>query len=195
MRPQLVGMTGVYCAAAELSRRGFIVSITSRNARGIDLLATDQDYHAAWSFQVKTNANKDDSWRLGRGDIIAEPNSFYIFVNLNGTKTPTYAIAESALVAEKKKNEANPYIRRSDMPKGDGWDVFEEIAFRDLSWADARAIAEKPRDYHTALLNRALMLLKPPQSNKIDRAHRKAIATELTRRTTAKPSQRRIDRV
>ena len=55
---QLTGMTGVYLAAAELSHRGFIVSPTSRSARGADLLVSDQDCQKAWSVQVKTNANK-----------------------------------------------------------------------------------------------------------------------------------------
>jgi hypothetical protein len=31
---QLTGMTGVYLAAAELSHRGFVVSPTSRSAKG-----------------------------------------------------------------------------------------------------------------------------------------------------------------
>ena len=37
------GMTGVYLVAAELSKRGFIVSPTSRGAEGADLLVTDQE--------------------------------------------------------------------------------------------------------------------------------------------------------
>jgi hypothetical protein len=39
---QLTGMTGVYLAAAELSRLGFVVSPTSRSARGADLLVTGE---------------------------------------------------------------------------------------------------------------------------------------------------------
>ena len=36
----ITGMTGVYLTAAELSKRGFIVSPTSRGAEGADLLVT-----------------------------------------------------------------------------------------------------------------------------------------------------------
>ncbi len=50
---QMTGMMGVYLTAAELTRNGLIVSITSRNARGADLLATDQFYKRTWSIQVK----------------------------------------------------------------------------------------------------------------------------------------------
>ena len=43
MKPssQLTGVAGEYFVAAELSRRGFIASITMRNSPGIDILATD----------------------------------------------------------------------------------------------------------------------------------------------------------
>jgi hypothetical protein len=189
MKAQIVGMTGMYCAAAELSRRGFIVAVTSRNAQGIDLLANHPNSYSAWTFQVKTNADKGDSWRLGQGETVADPNCFYIFVNLNGVGPPTYAVAESSLVAEKKKNRAHPYIRRADIPKGDGWEMFTSVAFRDLTWEDARAIAKRPSDHSVALLNKALMLLKPPQSNKLDRDFRKAIADEISWRTRAKPGR------
>lgn len=61
---QLTGMTGVYLTAAELSRRGFIVSPTSRSAKGADLLVTDQCCLKTWSVQVKTNAKDRYTWRL-----------------------------------------------------------------------------------------------------------------------------------
>lgn len=189
MKPQIVGMTGVYCAAAELSRRGFIVAMTSRNAQGIDLLATLPNKYTAWTFQVKTNADKGDSWRLGQGETVADPNCFYIFVNLNGAGPPTYAIAESSHVARQKKPGVHPYINRADIPKGDDWEIFTSVAFGDLTWEDARKIAQKPSDHSVALLNKALMLLKPPQSNKLDRDFRKAIAAELSWRIRVKPGR------
>jgi hypothetical protein len=37
--PQLTGVAGEYFVAAELSRRGFIASITMRNSTGIDIPA------------------------------------------------------------------------------------------------------------------------------------------------------------
>jgi hypothetical protein len=37
--PQLTGVAGVYFVAAELYRRGFIASITTRNSTGIDIPA------------------------------------------------------------------------------------------------------------------------------------------------------------
>jgi hypothetical protein len=52
----MTGVLGVYLVAAELSRRNFIVSITSRGAAGADLLVTGQQCKKAWSVQVKTNS-------------------------------------------------------------------------------------------------------------------------------------------
>lgn len=37
----LTGVAGEYFVAAELSRRGYIASISLRNTRGIDILATN----------------------------------------------------------------------------------------------------------------------------------------------------------
>ena len=39
--PQVAGVAGEYFVAAELSRRGLIASISMRNTRGIDILATN----------------------------------------------------------------------------------------------------------------------------------------------------------
>jgi len=40
--PVQTGVAGEYFVAAELSRRGHIASISLRNTRGIDILATNQ---------------------------------------------------------------------------------------------------------------------------------------------------------
>jgi hypothetical protein len=50
---QLTGMTGLYLVAAELSKRGYIASPTSRSAQGADLLVTDPDCRRTFSVQVK----------------------------------------------------------------------------------------------------------------------------------------------
>lgn len=70
------GMQGVYLVAAELTYRGFIVSITSRNAFGADLLVTDQQCRQAWSVQVKTNHQAMSFWLVSnRMDEILAPTS------------------------------------------------------------------------------------------------------------------------
>jgi hypothetical protein len=48
---QLTGMRGVYLVAAELPRRGFVASPTSRSAIGADILVTDQACSRTYSIQ------------------------------------------------------------------------------------------------------------------------------------------------
>src|SRR5262245_58188340 len=101
---QMTGMRGVYLVAAELTKRGFIVSVTSRSAAGADLLITDQACKRAWSVQVKTNGRPASFWLLGKGDEKPGSNShIYIFVNLRGEKPPEFLVARSQRVSRVAK--------------------------------------------------------------------------------------------
>jgi hypothetical protein len=51
----LCGVAGEYFVAAELSRRGYVASLTLRNTRGIDVLASNSDATKTVGIQVKTN--------------------------------------------------------------------------------------------------------------------------------------------
>ena len=84
---QLTGMRGVYLVAAELSKRGFVVSPTSRSARGADLLATDPDCHKAFSVQVKTNARTFGFFLVGKHAASVRSES-HIFVLVNILSCP-----------------------------------------------------------------------------------------------------------
>ena len=82
-KQQMTGMRGVYLAAAELARLGYIVSPTSRSAIGADLLVTDQECKRAYSVQVKTNASTFNFWLLSeKSKTLVSPTHIYIFVNL-----------------------------------------------------------------------------------------------------------------
>jgi hypothetical protein len=50
----LADVAGEYFVAAELSRRGFIASITLRNTRGIDIVVTNKDATKTVTIQCKT---------------------------------------------------------------------------------------------------------------------------------------------
>lgn len=51
---QLVGNVGLYYACYELSKRGWNVLPTSRNARGVDIVAYSQDAKRTLMIQVKS---------------------------------------------------------------------------------------------------------------------------------------------
>jgi hypothetical protein len=96
----MTGMLGVYLTAAELTKRGFIVSPTSRSAKGADLLVTDQRCENAWSVQVKTNRKMAGFWLLGaHASEIQSDSHIYIFVNLRGEARPEYYVVPSKFVA------------------------------------------------------------------------------------------------
>ena len=199
MNSQIAGMAGVYYAAAELSRRGYIVSITARNIRGPDLLVTDQACRNAWSVQVKTNAKKHNAWRLGQeGAMISSPTYLFMFVTLNGADNPNFMVVSSDVVADKTKGKSKntdgkgmPYFNRGDGPRdSEGWELFEATALHDLTWEGAREVGRKPKNYSTARIEKARTLLKPGRENKLDRDYRNAIDTELTSRNSTRARAR-----
>jgi hypothetical protein len=98
---QMTGMLGVYLTAAELTQKDFIVSVTSRSAKGIDLFASDQDYKNTWSIQVKTNRKAQGFWLLNRGfETEVGKQHVYIFVNMRGDQRPDYYIVPRRHVAK-----------------------------------------------------------------------------------------------
>jgi hypothetical protein len=139
MKGQLTGMRGVYLVAAELSRRGFIASPTSRSARGADVLVTDQACRQAYSVQVKTNADDPSFWLVGQHVPVSD-TPVYVLVNLRSKKIglqPEFFVIPSHIVKERlvhsKSPQSNWYsIFKKDGKKGekgiedfkDKWDVF-----------------------------------------------------------------------
>ena len=100
-RQQMTGMLGVYLTAAELTRRDMIVSVTSRSARGADLLATDQGFQHTWSIQVKTNASRASFWLLG-ANYKDEKSRHHVYVFVNNVRgdEPEFLIVPSTYVAQ-----------------------------------------------------------------------------------------------
>jgi hypothetical protein len=125
------GMQGVYLVAAEMTYLGFIVSATSRNAFGADLLVTDQQCHKAWSVQVKTNRQAASFWLVNKHtENVKSPSHVYVFVNLKGNQRPEYHVVSSEFVAthvyrDALKNSTWYSFDRADV-KGDseGWELF-----------------------------------------------------------------------
>ena len=97
----LSGVAGEYFVAAELSRMGYIASITLRNTKGVDILASSADASTSVGIQVKTNRGSRRKWLLNRKaeDYFAD-NLFYVFVNLNDGKPPDFYIVSSRVVAQ-----------------------------------------------------------------------------------------------
>lgn len=98
----LSGVAGEYYAAAELSKRGYVASITLRNTKGVDILCTNEETYKTYNIQVKTNQGSKRKWILSdKAEKEINPNLFYVFVCLNdGEKHPDFFVVPSAVVAK-----------------------------------------------------------------------------------------------
>lgn len=104
--PGLSGVAGEYFVAGELSRRGYIASITLRNSRGVDVLVAGADAAKSAGIQVKTNQGAKKQWVLSeKAESLSEDGLFYVFVNLNGLdEAPSFHVVPSQVVAERCRN-------------------------------------------------------------------------------------------
>jgi len=115
----LVGVAGEYFVAAELSSRGYLASITLRNSRGIDIIASNSDASRSVSIQVKTSSGTNPKWILSeKSEKLSSPNHYYVFVLL-GTlgSRPDFYIVPSKVVAKYVTLKYRQWIAN---PKADG---------------------------------------------------------------------------
>ncbi len=98
----ITGVAGEYLVAGELSKRGYIASITLRNTRGIDILVSNRDATKSVGIQVKsTKYSNARSWMLNeKSEDYYANHLFYIFVNLKEeNQRPDFFIVPSKIVA------------------------------------------------------------------------------------------------
>ena len=124
------GMTGVYLTAAELSKRGFVISPTSRGAEGADLLVTDQECQHVYTVQVKTDKG-GTFWLLGKNGVKISRTHIYVFVRyakLKRGEVVKFYIVPSKEVSEFAYLDGNfPSIRREKIEKYENtWKRFRQ---------------------------------------------------------------------
>jgi hypothetical protein len=97
----LVGVSGEYFVAAELSRRGYVASITLRNTRGMDVIATNTDASRSVGISVKTCRGRKKDWMLNeKAETYHSDTLFYVFVILNEVgEIPAFHVVPSKDVA------------------------------------------------------------------------------------------------
>lgn len=98
----LVGVAGEYLVAGELTLRGYIASITLRNSRGIDIIASNADGSRSVSIQVKTNSDGRKNWMLNKkAESFHSPNHYYVFVALQGLgQRARFHVVPSKVIAD-----------------------------------------------------------------------------------------------
>lgn len=100
-----IGIAGEFFVAAELTRRGYVASLTSKNTKAIDILASNKDGSKSVAVQVKTSNNKRiNKWVMTESvEKVSSDNLFYVLVNMNEGEMPNYFIVPSTVVASKMK--------------------------------------------------------------------------------------------
>ena len=125
----LSGIAGEYFVAGELSRRGYIASITLRNTANIDILASNEKKTV--NIQVKTRCTeKADNWNFGGKPLEYKGKNkiFYVLVeihsDINNKEIGYYIIPKNELNKEvednfqkwrKGKNAINGKPRKSNV--------------------------------------------------------------------------------
>jgi len=108
-----VAAAGEYLVASELSKRGYIVSVTPKNTKSVDLLCSNADITKTVGIQVKTNSGSKREWKLKEKDEnLSSESLFYVFVNLNnGKKLPDFSIVPSKTVAKYIKKSHKKWLK------------------------------------------------------------------------------------
>lgn len=100
----ITGVAGEYFVAAELSRRGWIATMTLKNTPNIDVIATTPDGQRTLNIQVKTRSiGNRQGWILNKGiETLVHGENFYIaFVDLKGKdEKPDYFLIPKNLFAK-----------------------------------------------------------------------------------------------
>lgn len=126
----LTGMRGEHIVSAILSRHGFIVASTPKNAPEADLLISDSTCQTVYSIQVKS-ATGGTFWLLNRNvrNVVADTH-LYVFVRFgdrSARPVPNeYYVVPSSVVAELGRNLDGrfPNIRRADIQEyRDKWEL------------------------------------------------------------------------
>ncbi|TAE76937.1 MAG: aspartate ammonia-lyase [Verrucomicrobia bacterium] len=109
----LAGVAGEYFVAAELSRRGWIASISLRNTRGVDILATNSEATLSVSIQCKSTQGSKAAWILSdKSESFVSDSHFYVFVILGSRlERPHFHIVPSRDVAESICQDHSAWLR------------------------------------------------------------------------------------
>ena len=116
------GVAGEYFVAAELTRRGFVASLTLRNTRGIDILASNADATKSVGIQVKTCQGSRPIWILNaKAELDVAENLFYVFVCLPIEGEPSFYVVPRAIVAAhvtKGHSDWRASLGKNGLPRG-----------------------------------------------------------------------------
>ena len=121
-----IGIAGEFLVAGELSKRGWIATLTAKNTPNVDVLAARPtgDVHAR--IQVKTRSPAYAyAHRVGRRFSMAEDRDFVLLVDLGADdEVPRYWIVPAR---EANRLITNEQLRTKDVAQYENrWDLLDE---------------------------------------------------------------------
>ena len=79
-----IGDVGELFVAAELTRRGYIVTFTSPNTKSIDLIVINEDGSKDEEYTSEATGENISKWKMDKDDEqIKNTNLWYVFVKLD----------------------------------------------------------------------------------------------------------------
>jgi len=126
------GMRGVFLVAAELSRLGYSVALTARNAAGADLMVFSEGTAKAHSIEVKTNSKRANFWLVGERALkVSSRSHFYVLVNISSQKdrgelfefyvVPSGVVARKTVVQKRETSTWYSFSLKHAEPYRDKW--------------------------------------------------------------------------
>lgn len=125
---QVTGNTGLYLVCYELSKRGWNVVPTSRNARGVDVLIYSQDGQKRYTIQVK--ALSDLSAVPFGSNLENQIADFFVICTQVSSNAPRFFIAETTQLVSKvtkqtKEAKDSYWLEKTDYLEFEG--LWEKI--------------------------------------------------------------------
>ena len=109
MSSQIIGMAGSYFVAGELSHRGYIAFVTTRNIKGIDIVAQNPKNRKTALIEVKSTGKQKYCMLHPKDENPRERNLFYVFVRLSDKR---YEIVPSAVVARTIRRDQKDWLSK-----------------------------------------------------------------------------------
>ena len=112
----LIGAAGEYYVAAELSRSGWLATVTLKNAPGIDVLAF-QSPPGRRSVAIQTKTTFGGSWvlRTPRADSEHRDDTYFVLVRLRAEKErPNFYVIPAAVMDRVVSWHRNDFIAKND---------------------------------------------------------------------------------
>lgn len=150
----LSGVAGEYFVAAELSRRGYLASLTLKNTQGIDVLAASGDAARSVGIQVKTNQDDSRGWLVNKKvEAQTASNIYFVFVALGVQGQPRYHVVPSRVVAEYCRRTHHEWLaqpgRKGQKHKDTDMRVFKDPTDQYLNRWDLLRLDQQPKRRRT----------------------------------------------